>query len=181
MIITNDLTALLTVSSSISNPNGSRMDGTMLPLSQTAGYAVLALSCLEDPGGAPVLVQDVAARTGIPRAYLSKLMNSLAHKGLIHAKRGNKGGVILAQPASEITLDVIAEAVDGDAWRRDCLLGFSTCSDDRGCPTHVFWKEERERIHAHLQKNTLADIARFERNARTWRLMDSLLPSTVAP
>lgn len=157
------------------------MDGGMLPLSQTAGYAVLALSCLDDPGGAPALVQDVAARTGIPRAYLSKLMNSLAHKGLILAKRGNKGGVVLAQPAREITLDVIAEAVDGDAWRRTCLLGFSTCLDDRACPAHAFWKEERERIHAHLQQNTLADIASFERKSRTWRLMDALLPSTVSP
>lgn len=153
----------------------------MLPLSQTAGYAVLALSCLEDPGGDPALVQDVAARTGIPRAYLSKLMNSLAHKGLIKAKRGNKGGVILAQPAREISLDVIAEAVDGESWRNGCLLGFSTCSDDRGCPTHAFWKEERERIHAHLKQNTLADIARFEHSTRTWRLMDSLLPDSVSP
>ncbi|HEX9081442.1 MAG TPA: Rrf2 family transcriptional regulator [Holophagaceae bacterium] len=153
----------------------------MLPLSQTAGYAVLALSCLDDPGGVPALVQDIAARTGIPRAYLSKLMNSLAHKGLILAKRGHKGGVILTQPAREITLDVIAEAVDGDGWRHDCLLGFNTCSDERACPTHTFWKEERERIHAHLQQNTLADIARFERNARTWRLMDSLLPDSVSP
>ena len=153
----------------------------MLPLSQTAGYAVLALSCLADPGGTPALVQDIAARTGIPGAYLSKLMNNLVHKGLITAKRGNKGGVILTQPAHEITLDVIAEAVDGDAWRHHCLLGFSTCSDDRGCPTHAFWKEERELIHAHLKQNTLADIAHFERKARTWRLLDSLLPDSVSP
>ncbi len=153
----------------------------MLPLSQTAGYAVLALSCLDDPGGAPALVQDVAARTGIPRAYLSKLMNSLSHKGLVQSKRGNKGGVLLAHPAREITLDLIAEAVDGDDWRRTCLLGFDACADDRACPTHAFWKEERDRIHAHLQQNTLADIAAFERKSRTWRLMDALLPSTVAP
>jgi Rrf2 family protein len=157
------------------------MGGAMLPLSQTAGYAVLALSCLQDPGGTPALVQDVAARTGIPRAYLSKLMNQLTHKGLVLAKRGNKGGVTLAQPAQEITLDIIAEAVDGDAWRRECLIGLSTCSDERGCPTHSFWKEERERIYAHLQQNTLADIAHFERNTRTLRLLDSLLPSTVSP
>lgn len=153
----------------------------MLPLSQTAGYAVLALSCLEDPGGAHALVQDVAARTGIPRAYLSKLMNSLTHKGIVKAKRGHRGGVILAHPAHEISLDVIAEAVDGDAWRRHCLLGLQSCTDDRGCPTHTFWKEERERIHAHLKQNTLADIARFEQNARTWRLMDSILPDSVSP
>lgn len=153
----------------------------MLPLSQTAGYAVLALSCLADPGGTPALVQDIAARTGIPRAYLSKLMNSLVHKGLITAKRGNKGGVILTQPAHEITLDVIAEAVDGDAWRHDCLLGFSSCSDDRACPTHAFWKGERELIHTQLKQNTLADIAHFEQKARTWRLLDSLLPDSVSP
>lgn len=74
----------------------------MLPLSQSSGYAVLAMSCLEDPGGKPTLVVDVAARTGFPRPYLSKMIHKLAKVGLVMAKRGNKGGVVLSLAAKEI-------------------------------------------------------------------------------
>ena len=59
----------------------------MLPLSQTTGYAVRALRCLQEPGGQPVLVEAIAESTGIPRSYLSKLIHKLAKKGLVVARR----------------------------------------------------------------------------------------------
>lgn len=136
----------------------------MLPLSQSAGYAVLAMSCLEDPGGQPVLVQDVAAWTGAPGPYLAKIFSALARGGLVVGKRGNQGGVILARPAREITLSELAEVLDGSGWRANCLLGLVECSDERACPVHAFWKTEREKIHDELSAVTLADVARFERD-----------------
>lgn len=146
----------------------------MLPLSQSSGYAVLAMSCLEDPGGKPTLVVDVAARTGFPRPYLSKMIHKLAKVGLVMAKRGNKGGVVLALAAKEITLDLIAEAVDGAEWRNQCLLGFKECTDERACPAHTFWKAERDHIHRCLKDISLEEIRAFEQQSRTWRLADAL-------
>ena len=139
----------------------------MLPLSQSAGYAVLALSCLEDPGGEPVLVQDVAAWTGAPGPYLAKIFSTLARAGLVIGKRGNQGGVVLAKPAKEVTLDQLAEVLDSAGWRTSCLLGLEECSDERACPVHVFWKDIREKIHGELSALTLADVARFERERHT--------------
>ncbi|MBK8791670.1 MAG: Rrf2 family transcriptional regulator [Holophaga sp.] len=138
----------------------------MLPLSQSAGYAVLALSCLDDPGGQPVLVQDVAAWTGAPGPYLAKIFSTLTKAGLVTAKRGNQGGVILARPAKEIPLSELAEVLDGAGWHSNCLLGLMECSDERACPVHAFWKSERERIQSQLLEVTLADVARFEREHR---------------
>lgn len=146
----------------------------MLPLSQTAGYAVLALSCLRDPGGEPTLVQDVADRTGIPKPYLSKLMNILGRKGIVKTKRGNQGGVVLAKAAAEITLDQIQELVEGTDWRDACVLGLSHCSDERACPAHDFWKTERDRIFHVLKEITLAEVAAFEQSTRTERLKDAV-------
>jgi len=153
----------------------------MLPLSQSSGYAVLAMSCLEDPGGKPTLVVDVAARTGFPRPYLSKMIHKLAKVGLVMAKRGNKGGVVLALAAKEITLDLIAEAVDGAEWRNQCLLGFKDCSDERACPAHTFWKSERDHIHRCLKDISLEEIRTFEQNSRTWRLADALPEKKLKP
>lgn len=131
----------------------------MLPLSQSVGYAIQALSCLEEPGGRPYLVQVVAQCTGISSSYLSKLMQRLAKKGLIVARRGKNGGVTLARPASEITLWDLAEAVDGATWRDHCVMGLKDCSDDRPCELHAQWKATRDPLLASMRTLTLAQLA----------------------
>jgi DNA-binding IscR family transcriptional regulator len=97
------------------------------------------------------------------------------------AKRGNKGGVVLSLPAKEITLDLIAEAVDGVAWRDQCLLGFKECSDERACPAHTFWKAEREHIHRCLNDISLEEVRTFEGQSRGWRLADALPEKKAKP
>lgn len=132
----------------------------MLPLSQTTGYAVRALRCLQEPGGSPVLVEDVAEYTGIPRSYLSKLVHKLAKRGLVVARRGHHGGVVLAKPSAEITLEELSEVIDGVAWRNRCLLGLLGCTDETPCVLHGFWQQTLEQILGRLRSVTLADLAR---------------------
>jgi Rrf2 family protein len=132
----------------------------MLPLSQTTGYAVRALQCLQEPGGHPVLVEEVAEYTGIPRSYLSKLVHKLAKKGLVVARRGHHGGVVLARPSHEITLEDLSEAIDGVAWRKRCLMGLMGCKEESPCVLHAFWQETLNQILVRLRAVTLADLAR---------------------
>ena len=139
------------------------------------------MRCLQEPGGQPVLVEEVAEYTGIPRSYLSKLIHKLAKVGLVMAKRGNKGGVVLSLAAKEITLDLIAEAVDGSEWRNQCLLGFKDCTDERACPSHTFWKAERDHIYRCLKDITLEEIRTFEQQSRGWRLADALPEKKLKP
>jgi Rrf2 family protein len=112
------------------------------------------------------MVQEVASWIGAPGPYLSKVFHALGKARIVDTKRGRRGGVVLTRPAREITLDAIADAMDGDEWRTSCLLGLAECSDERACPVHAFWTEERVRIYNELQKVTLADVARFERTHR---------------
>ena len=133
----------------------------MLPLSQTTGYAVRALRCLQEPGGHPVLVEEIAEYTGIPRSYLSKLIHKLAKKGLVIARRGHHGGVVLAKSAREITLEELSEAIDGVAWRKRCLMGLLGCSDENPCLLHEFWQETLDQILAKLRSVTLEDLAAY--------------------
>ncbi len=95
----------------------------MLPLSQTTGYAVRALACLQEPGGHPVLVEEVAEFTGIPRFYLSKLVHKLAMRGLVVARHGHHGGVVLAKPLTDILLEDLSDAIEGATWRHRGLMG----------------------------------------------------------
>ncbi len=135
----------------------------MLALSQTTGYAILALSCLDGCRDRWVLAKTISECTGISLPYLSKLLHALSGSGLIHAKRGYRGGFQLARSAGEISLLDVAEAVEGRKWLPKCLLGLEECSDDRACPTHEFWKAERSRIEKELKRQTLSDVAEFER------------------
>ena len=134
----------------------------MLELSRTSGYAIMALSRLPGPGGTWSLAKDIASSSGIPRAYLSSILNALARNGLIRAKRGYRGGFALTQPAEKISVVQVVEAVEGRAWRDGCLLGLSRCSDERACPSHVFWRTQKDKIERFLRSVTLAEVAEFE-------------------
>lgn len=132
----------------------------MLPLSQTTGYAVRAMLCLPEPGGTPVLVETIAEYTGIPRSYLSKMVHKLAKQGLVVARRGHHGGVVLARPSGDITLEDLSIAIDGEAWKHRCLMGLLGCTDENPCVLHEFWQETLASILAKLRSVTLIELHR---------------------
>jgi len=134
----------------------------MFPLSLTTGYAVLALNCMNAPGGDPVQVASVATATGLPGPFLSKIVNRLATQGLVKTRRGRSGGVVLARPADQISLREIVEAVEGEGWDKGCFLGLRKCGVPEGyCPFHEFWLEEIERFRTKLNSVTLANLECF--------------------
>jgi Rrf2 family protein len=138
----------------------------VLSLSQTTGYAILALACLEEVQGHWAKVGAISECTGIPMPYLSKLLHHLRQAGIVVAKRGTFGGYALAAPAQDTSLLQVAEAVERESWMPKCLLGLAECSDERACPVHDFWSKERARIGTKLAKITIKDAARFERRRR---------------
>src|SRR5512143_2027827 len=134
----------------------------MLSLAKTTGYAISAMSHLDPPGGRPASLRAVARRATVPYAYLAKRMPELVAAGLVRSIRGKHGGVLLGRPASEIKPLEISAAVDARQWLDRCLLGLTTCSDERACPAHVFWKETRHQIETTLRGITLADVIAHE-------------------
>lgn len=136
----------------------------MLSVSRTSSYAIVALSRLADSTQTWTLSSELCADTGIPGAYLSKILHLLGKAGLIKTKRGYRGGFMLARPAGAISVLEVVEAVEGSDCFGECLLGQAVCSDDRACPTHEFWKTERERIRELLAELTLESVAQFERD-----------------
>lgn len=136
----------------------------MLSLSQTTGYAIKALSCL-DSGDCPTHhISDIARCAGVPRPYLAKIINSLSRAGLVTTKRGYRGGVRLARAADDVSLLEVVEAVEGQDWIGDCLLGIEACSILVCCPTRDFWQRIRQEITAELRRMTLASVLALKRS-----------------
>lgn len=106
----------------------------MLSLSKTTGYAIEAMTHLDEPGGRPASLRSIASRARVPYAYLAKRMPELVGAGLVRSLRGKRGGVLLARPPESITLLEISEAVEARQWLGRCLLGLTACADDRACP-----------------------------------------------
>ena len=131
----------------------------MLHLSQTYGYAVLALCCLNSEEESPVMVRHIAECTGMPLPYLSKVMSDLKKAGLIIGRRGIKGGYVLSRPPEGITLMDVAEAILGSEPLPDCLLGLTDPVTVHLCPMHDFCKVERLRIETELRRVTIAEAA----------------------
>jgi Rrf2 family protein len=130
----------------------------MMNVSKTAGYAIHAMSCIGNSRTPMRFVRDIARKTGLQKPYLAKIINHLAHDGLVVAKRGYRGGIALARPPGDISLLEIVKAVDGEAWAGPCLFGLEKCPAQGHCPAHARWNEIRGQITTVLSATTLADM-----------------------
>ncbi len=135
----------------------------MFRLSKGAEYAIRGLVYIAGKKGADVAyVEEIAMARGIPRAYLSKLLQSLAKKGLLKSYRGQEGGFVLARNAREITLLEIIEAVEGQIYFNECLVRNGLCDREEICPVHDIWKECLNKFIETLGGYSVASVAERE-------------------
>ncbi len=135
----------------------------MLTLSNTTGYAVLALGCLSDNRKEFKMANKVAECTGLPAPYLSKILNSLMHAGLVEGKRGCRGGFRLIKDPRELTLWEVAMAVEPESLKDHCPLGMDGCQAKEPCPAHHMWDSLKVQFEGTLRNLTVANMATFER------------------
>lgn len=57
-----------------------------------------------------VPVAELAARRRIPRAFLARLLTELARAGVVVTQRGPAGGVALARPPAQVSLEPLLPA-----------------------------------------------------------------------
>lgn len=80
-------------------------------LSNSGIYGIRACEFLAlQKGDTPLPTKKLSAELNLPYDYLVKILQKLKSAGLVLSRKGSKGGVILARPASEITLFDIIKA-----------------------------------------------------------------------
>lgn len=97
-------------------------------VSQTTEYALRAMTQLAAFAGVSRTSREIAAATGVPRSYLSKIMRSLVLARLVRSSRGKHGGFTLARDPAAITVLDIANAID--PTRGMTHIRFHRCLDD---------------------------------------------------
>jgi Rrf2 family protein len=75
-------------------------------------------------------VAEMVELEGIPKAYLSAILNILVRYGVISSRRGPSGGYVLARSPSEISLARVVEVLEGPLFPVVCLgAGSEPCLD----------------------------------------------------
>ena len=100
----------------------------------------------------------LAAHTGIPVAYQSKVLRRLVEAGILSAQKGHYGGFALARPPETITLAAVLAAAEALPSGGACVFDWGPCSAVGPCPLHHTWSELSKQVIDWTEETTLADI-----------------------
>lgn len=81
-------------------------------------HACITLACA--PEGTSLQAGALAEFHGLPKAYLTKQLQTLVRSGILRSTPGARGGFSLARPSASITLMDIVAAVEGRAELFQC-------------------------------------------------------------
>jgi Rrf2 family protein len=113
-----------------------------MQITRQADYAVRAVLYLAGLGpGGQASTAKIALEQHIPATFLAKIVSQLAGAGLVNARRGARGGVVLARPADAISLLEVVEAIDGPLMLNECVADPDRCSLSDDCAVRKVWGE----------------------------------------
>lgn len=130
-------------------------------LTLTGEYALRAsvhMATLEE--GRFFLARDIAEATGIPAAYLAKIMQSMVKDGLLTSQRGLRGGFRFSRPLAQISIADVVGSVENLIRYEQCILGQAECTDKVACPLHYGWREISTRYLDWMRRTKLSEMGR---------------------
>lgn len=98
-------------------------------------------------------VDDLADKESISSTFLVQILNDLRRAGLVQSRRGKMGGYCLAKTPSEITMDAIVRAVEGDVLGID-----SDRKGESGERVADIWMEIAEHLETKMASITLQEM-----------------------
>lgn len=132
---------------------------SVLHITKKSRYAVRALiglSLRKDNG--PVPLADLARSIDVPFQFLEQIFAQLRRSGIVTAKRGAKGGYMLAIDADDISVLSIIETLDGPINPAECT-GESSCGRVSECSASFVWLETKKVMEDYLGRETIASLA----------------------
>ncbi len=126
-------------------------------ISQTAEYALRAVTYLATHMDNPATAQQISDATLVPVPYLSKVLQSLVKSGIVRSQRGLHGGCSLTKTPEELTIFEIIDAVDPLKRIKSCPLGIVSHGKNL-CPLHRKLDDVYAETERSFKSTTLADI-----------------------
>ena len=128
--------------------------------SRQCEYALQATMYLAlKPPGEMTTIKELTTQLPIPYHFLGKILQDLAHKGLVRSLKGPAGGFALAASPEELTPFMIIEAIDGTEFTHSCIMGFDHCDKDHPCSLHEPWSVCRDIFQKSLTTKSIREMA----------------------
>lgn len=111
----------------------------------------------------PCSVAEIAAREGVPKKFLEKIIQDLIHSGLVRSTRGAQGGYTLAREPEVVTFKDVIEAIEGPVSVNVCVGAGAggeghECTLFPHCGMLWVWQEAQKRVMDLFANTTLADV-----------------------
>jgi len=131
-----------------------------MQLTRAADYGVRVMIHLAAAGPEDrLLLVDLAAATGAPESFLSKVLQALARTGLISSRRGQSGGFRISIRGRAASMLDVVEAIDGRISLNVCLVPGKSCRRKISCPAHPIWAEAQRAMLQVLGSAKIATLA----------------------
>lgn len=105
-------------------------------------------------------VEWLGAHYGISRNHLAKVAQQLVATGLVGTTRGRGGGMQLARAPADINVGAVVRQFERFEGFVDCMGGERPCAIEGACGLKPALSGALEAFLLHLDRFTLADIAR---------------------
>lgn len=130
-------------------------------LTRAAEYAVRCIMYLaqQEPGEV-ISRKEIAAATETPAQFLAKIGQDLSRARLIEIRQGTKGGFVMVQSPSSISLLDVVEAIIGEISLNDCVVRPGSCRISGECAVHRVWMKARRQLRDTLREANFADLAK---------------------
>lgn len=126
-------------------------------LTKHTDYAFRVLIYLASmPEGQLSTVQEMAERFDVSRSHVMKVVQQLAGAGMVHASRGQGGGVCLGQARESITLRAVIELMESTLAPVNCEE--PACIIRKKCALKHILFDAQLRFLEHAEQYTLADL-----------------------
>ena len=130
-------------------------------LSEYTDYTLRVLMYCAARPGALVTIGELADHHGVSKNHLMKIVNDLAHQGVIETTRGRGGGLRLLKDPAQIRVGDVVRASETDFRLVECFdPGSNACTLTPQCRLKRVFDEALRAYFQALDGATLAEIAK---------------------
>jgi Rrf2 family protein len=131
-----------------------------MQITRGADYAVrVMIHLVQCPENALNTLPLLADSTGVPRSFLSKVLQGLSRAGYVASRRGHVGGFAILPAGRKASLANIVESIDGPFRLNACISTGIRCERVAFCVAHPLWVEAQEAMVAVLRSRTITELA----------------------
>jgi Rrf2 family transcriptional regulator, nitric oxide-sensitive transcriptional repressor len=128
-------------------------------LSEYTDYTLRVLMCCAAHPERLLTIAEIAEALQVSKNNLMKIVNALAHQGLLETTRGRGGGIRLLKPAQEIRLGEVVRASETDFRLVECFdADTDTCTLTPQCRLKGALHKALRAYFAELDAVSLAEV-----------------------